>query len=376
MNKSTSGTEHRSTSMAEKKVTWLELFYDLLFVAAVSKASHVLLHVETGTIPLEYLSKFILIFVPIWWAWVGQSVFVNRFGQDIFSHRIFLILQLFFVLIMTASLSVDFDQHYVPFLVGYVGLRAMTAIQYLTVHKNEEDDRKSTAWYLGSRFWIGIVISSLSLFFDSWVRYAVLYAGITVDILLPLIGRKYLVKSPINTHHLLERFSLFTLILLGESVVSILAVLQSSHWTWQSILFALLTFLLIIAMWWQYFDNVEKKVDKSIETAGQTIIYGHLFIYISLSMIAASIQLLFLEQLDYTFMVFFIFGSVLLYFFSTSLVFHKYRRSQQRLGMFHLVLLLGLLGVFFAVDLLFLIPNYLIIGEMMLFFGVYAKVTT
>jgi low temperature requirement protein LtrA len=376
MNKRTSGFEHSSTSMAEKKVTWLELFYDLLFVAAVSKASHVLLHVETGTIPLEYLSKFILIFVPIWWAWVGQSVFVNRFGQDIFSHRIFLILQLFFVLIMTASLSVNFDQYYVSFLVGYVGLRAMTAIQYLTVHKNEEADRKSTAWYLGSRFWIGLVISSLSLFFDSWVRYAVLYAGITVDILLPLIGRKYLVKSPINTHHLLERFSLFTLILLGESVVSILAVLQSSHWTWQSILFALLTFLLIIAMWWQYFDNVEKKVDKSIETAGQTIIYGHLFIYISLSMIAASIQLLFLEQLDYTFMVCFIFGSVLLYFFSTSLVFHKYRRLQQRLGIFHLALLLGLLGVFFAVDLLFLIPNYLIIGEMMLFFVVYAKLTT
>jgi low temperature requirement protein LtrA len=376
MNKITSGFEHSSTSRAEKKVTWLELFYDLLFVAAVSKASHVLLHVETGTIPLEYLFKFILIFVPIWWAWVGQSVFVNRFGQDVFSHRIFLILQLFFVLIMTASLSVDFDQHYVPFLVGYIGLRAMTAIQYLTVHKNEEADRKSTAWYLGSRFWIGLVISSLSLFFDSWVRYAVLYAGITVDILLPLIGRKYLVKSPINTHHLLERFSLFTLILLGESVVSILAVLQSSHWTWQSILFALLTFLLIIAMWWQYFDNVEKKVDKSIETAGQTIIYGHLFIYISLSMIAASIQLLFLEQLDYTFMVCFIFGSVLLYFFSTSLVFHKYRRLQQRLGIFHLALLLGLLGVFFAVDLLFLIPNYLIIGEMMLFFVVYAKLTT
>lgn len=376
MNKRTSGFEHGTAFFAEKKVTWLELFYDLLFVAAVSKASHVLLHVEAGTIPLEYLSKFILIFIPIWWAWVGQSLFVNRFGQDIFSHRVFLILQLFFVLIMTASLSVNFDQYYMPFLIGYVGLRAMTAIQYLTVNKNELADRKITAQYLGSRFWIGLVISALSLFFDSWIRYVVLYAGITVDILLPLIGRKYLVKSPINTHHLLERFSLFTLILLGESVISILAVLQSSHWTWQSILFALLTFLLIIAMWWQYFDNVEKKVDKSIETAGQTIIYGHLFIYISLSMIAASIQLLFLGQLNYTFMVCFIFGSVLLYFFSTSLVFHKYRRLQQRLGMFHLALLLGLLGVFFAVDLLFLIPNYLIIGEMVLFFVVYAKLTT
>jgi low temperature requirement protein LtrA len=184
------------------------------------------------------------------------------------------------------------------------------------------------------------------------------------------------VKSPINTHHLLERFSLFTLILLGEAVISILTVLHSSYWTWQSILFASITFLLIIAMWWQYFDNVEKKVNKTIETAGQTIIYGHLFIYLSMCMIAASIQLLFLEQLNYLFMLSFIFGSVLLYFFSTSLVFHKYRHIHLRLGISHLALLLGLLGVFFTVDLFFLIPNYLIIGEVMVFFVVYAKLTS
>ncbi|MFD0693407.1 low temperature requirement protein A [Paenibacillus sp. GCM10027628] len=375
MNKHIPGFQH-NTVFAEKKVTWLELFYDLLFVAAVSKASHVLLHVESGLIPVEYLIKFVLIFVPIWWAWVGQSLFVNRFGQDSLSHRIFLIVQLFFVLIMTASLSVNFDQNYVPFLIGYVGLRAMTAIQYLLVHKKEEAHNKTAARYLGSRFWIGLVISSFSLFFDSWIRYLVLYVGIIVDTMLPLIGRKYLVKSPINTHHLLERFSLFTLILFGESVISILEVLQSSYWTWQSILFASITFLLIIAMWWQYFDSIEKKVNKTIETAGQTIIYGHLFIYLSMCMIAASIQLLFLKQVNYSFMLSFIFGSVLLYFFSTSLVFHKYRHAHLRLGINHLALLLGLLGVFFTVDLWFLVPNYMIIGELMVFFVVYAKLTT
>ncbi|KRE41824.1 low temperature requirement protein A [Paenibacillus sp. Soil522] len=375
MNKHTPDIQ-RSTAFAEKKVTWLELFYDLLFVAAVSKASHVLLHVEHGSIPFEYLIKFVLIFVPIWWAWVGQSLFVNRFGQDTVSHRIFLILQLFFVLIMTASLSVNFDQYYVSFFIGYVGLRAMTAIQYLSVHKKEAAHRKITARYLGSRFWIGLVISSFSLFFDSWIRYAVLYAGIVVDIFLPLIGRRFLVKTPINTHHLLERFSLFTLILLGESVISILAVLQSSEWTWQSILFAAITFLLIIAMWWQYFDNIEKKVNKTIMTAGQTIIYGHLFIYLSMCMIAASIQLLFMEQLNDAFMLCFIFGSVLLYFFSTTWVFHKYRHTHHRLGTYHLALLLGLLGAFFTLDLFFQTSNLVIIGEVAVFFVVYAKLTT
>ena len=49
--------------MEEKKVTWLELFYDLLFVVAVTVATHVLLHVEDGHIHAEYLVKFVLIFI-------------------------------------------------------------------------------------------------------------------------------------------------------------------------------------------------------------------------------------------------------------------------------------------------------------------------
>ena len=93
-------------------------------------------------------------------------------------------------------------------------------------------------------------------------------------------------------------------------------------------------------------------------------------------MIAASIQLLFLEQLNYAFMLGFIFASVLLYFFSTSLVFHKYRHAHQRLRLVHLALFLGVLAVFLGLDLMFEMPNYVIIGEMMLFFVVYAKGTT
>jgi low temperature requirement protein LtrA len=183
-------------------------------------------------------------------------------------------------------------------------------------------------------------------------------------------------QTPVHTHHLLERFSLFTLILLGESVISILAVLQSSAWTWHSVLFAAVTFVLIIAVWWQYFDNMDKKIDKTLQTAGQTIIYGHLFIFLSMSMLAASIQLLFLEQLNYLFILVFIYGSVLLYFISTTFVFHKFRDRQQQLEPYHLVLLLGLLGGLFTLNLLFHSPNYFVVGGLALFFIVYAKVTT
>ena len=362
--------------MEEKKVTWLELFYDLLFVAAVATATHVILHVEHGFIHPEYLIKFLLIFIPIWWAWTGQTMFINRFGQDFLHQRIFMIIQMLFVLIMISSLSVNFDQYYFSFLIGYIGLRALTSIQYFVVQNFEKGDRKKIARFLGTRFGIGVFISFLSIFLDSWVRYVVLYAGIIVDMILPILGHKYLVKVPTNTAHLLERFALLTLILFGESVVSTLAVLQPQKGDWNSILFSIISFVLIISMWWQYFENVEKKVNKFIQNSGQTIVYGHLFILMSLSMIAASIKLMFLHEVHYNFILYFVFGSVLLYFISTSIVFHQYRFEQHRLKIYHLGLFLGILSVFFIINLLLIVPYIFIIGELTLFFIVYAKFTT
>ncbi|MBT2289320.1 low temperature requirement protein A [Paenibacillus albidus] len=361
--------------MHEKKVTWLELFYDLLFVAAVSKATHVLLHVEHNSISLEHLAKFILIFVPIWWAWVGQSVFINRFGRDSKSHRIFMILQLFFVLIMTASLNVDFDANYLPFLIGYIGLRGLTAVQYLLAVRTETAHKRKTARFFGTYFWLGLFISCLSLFFDSYIRYIFLYAGIFTDILVPLIGRRILVRTPIHTAHLLERFALFTLILLGESVISMLAVLQTHTFTASSILFAVLAFALVIAIWWQYFENVEKHIDKSKQTAGQTIIYGHLFIYFSLSMIAASIQLLFVNELHYIFMLCFAFGSVLIYYLSVMFMLYQYKFNHLRPNFKVFALLTGTLCVLFGLNLFITASPHLILGELMVFFLLFAKAT-
>lgn len=103
--------------MEDKKVTWLELFSDLLFGAAIATVTSVLIRGEQREIPLESIVKFVLIFIPIWWSWVGQTLFTNRFGQDLIHHRFFLILQMLFALVMIASLSTDFDSYFISELI-------------------------------------------------------------------------------------------------------------------------------------------------------------------------------------------------------------------------------------------------------------------
>ena len=149
---------------------------------------------------------------------------------------------------MTSSLSADFDPYYLSFLIGYIGLRAVTAIQYLIVQRIGAGVRKKGALFLGRYFWIGIVISLLSVFFDSWIRYAVLYFGILIDIIIPLLGRKCLDKVSTNTAHLLERFGLFSIILFGEALISTLEMIQPKQGNWDSISLAIISFILIISM--------------------------------------------------------------------------------------------------------------------------------
>ena len=363
--------------MENKKVTWLELFSDLLFVAAIATVTSVLIHVEHGEIPLESIAKFVLIFIPIWWSWVGQTLFTNRFGKDLIHHRFFLILQMLFALVMIASLSTDFDSYFIPFLVGYLGLRALTAIQYLLAARVEEGARKKVAQFLGKYFWLGIIISLMSIFFDSWWRYFFLYLGIVVDIIVPMFGRKYLIKSPVNSEHLIERFSQFTTILFGEMLVSTIVIVQPAPGEWNNILYGTLFFILIISMGWQYFDNLDFKVDKNIKSTGQRIIYGHLFILMAISMITISIRLLFQEQMHPSFILMFIFIAMSMYLISTLFVFNSYRYSHAKLKKHQIIVLTLFLFCFIAMIFVkvSILSNFFILMMMVIFFVIYAIIS-
>lgn len=153
-------------------------------------------------------------------------------------------------------------------------------------------------------------------------------------------------------------------------------MIQPKQGNWDSISFAIISFILIISMWWQYFDNMEKELNKSRQTSGQIIIYGHLLILMSLSKVAASIRLLFYMDFQYFFILYFVFGYVLLYFLSTTIGFHQYRFEQHRLKIYHFCLFLGTLPVFFVINLIVVVPNIMIIGQLTLFFIIYAKLTT
>ncbi|NGZ76457.1 low temperature requirement protein A [Saccharibacillus alkalitolerans] len=275
------------SNISHKKVTWLELFYDLIYVAAVSVTAHVLAHSHHGAIPADVILKYILIFVPLWWAWTGFTVYVNRFGKDDTAQRIAYFVQMAFVIVMAASINLDFDAYYLAFMLGYVGIRLSTVFMYVRTWIQQRGEPRRIARYLGLAFLGGALISFASVLVPGEAKFFVLYFGIFLDILLPLLARKKVLSHlPVHHPHLLERYGLATIILLGELILVIVNGLREGHAGFDTILTAVLGFGIAVSLWWHYFESSEHIAAEDRKSSGQSVIYGHLLTFMSLGLIA------------------------------------------------------------------------------------------
>ncbi|MEZ9890682.1 low temperature requirement protein A [Vibrio breoganii] len=271
-----------------KKANWLELFFDLIFVFAISTATHLLTHVHNGHIAIEDYLTFVLVIIPILWVWTGHTLFSTRFDTGDKWQRFLTFVVMFFAVFWTAFINSDFDSYYHGYLAFYVLARTTLIIMYCNAARVNAT-AIPVAKNLGIGFSIGLAICISSVFFEPPYRYIVLYMGIGVEIITPLLRRSVLKAVPVASHHLPERYGIFAIVLLGESVIMLAANLGKSNWSTPVIGTVISGFVLIITLWWLYFDLVDNyAVGKNLGT-GQNIVYGHLFIYSGLSSIAVFI---------------------------------------------------------------------------------------
>lgn len=272
-----------------RKATWLELFFDLIFVVAIAKAAHVLQHAHHGHLAFDNYFKYTLIMIPLWWAWVGCTMFANRFDCDDVPQRLMSFAQMFAAVVLASFISADFDPHYKGFLLSYAAVRVLTVFMYLRASAHEKKTR-SVSNFLAAAFGAGILISLSSLFFEPPWRYVVLYAGIVFEIFMPLLNKKRLKAVPVHAHHLPERFGLLTIVLLGESVLSLAASFEEIAWSPLSLSMAVCGFMLTCSIWWVYFENLDRSIMGRDLGHAHGIIYPHFFIYLGLGGIAAVVR--------------------------------------------------------------------------------------
>jgi low temperature requirement protein LtrA len=274
-----------------RPATWLELFYDLVFVVAVAELSHRLGH----DISLSGVLKFVALFIPVWWAWVGHTVYATRFDTDDIIHRLLTLFIMFGAAVMAVYVSSGLEGGASGYAAGYVLARICLLIFYVRARIHVPEARHMTTLYL-TGFGLGALCWTISILLPPPVKFILWATGLGIDFITPWVGRKRILhKAPLDTSHFPERFGLFTIIVLGESVLAVVSGLPEAGWSILSLLTGLSAFILAVSIWWMYFTFIQEVHHECYLGSGQPFIYAHLSLVISLTAVGASIST-FLQQ--------------------------------------------------------------------------------
>jgi low temperature requirement protein LtrA len=272
-----------------RRATWLELFFDLIFVVTISDVTHILSHTREGHLdPLQFW-KFVLIFIPLWWIWASHTMYANRFDADDRKHRLATLFIMFLLIIISGLIDQRFPASFEAIIVCYVGSKYIIAMMYFVSkyrHKESVELTTAVGWVIVT----GATISLASILFPAPQRYVVFYLGIPFDLVafIFFLPRRLQV-IPVHTEHLIERVGLLTIIILGESVSSLSAGLANISWTVERLLTAATGFMMISGIWWVYFNSFHLLTKQKL-TTGHSVLYSHFFVFIGLSILASLIR--------------------------------------------------------------------------------------
>jgi low temperature requirement protein LtrA len=291
MNRLVAPLRVRSTGDAGRKVTWLELFFDLIFVAAVSQVAEPLRHDYS----LAELVRFTPLFVLIWWAWTGHTFFSTRFDTDDAVQRGLTFLQIFAVAAMAANAKDALDSRSsAGFAAAYAVVRLVLVAQYLRARHVKDARGLALRYIAGHGTAAGLWL--LSALVPTPERFWLWIVAFAIDLGTPWLALPHTVKVPPDAEHLPERFALFTLILLGESVVAVMQGMESHEdWTPAAAVSAILGMGVSFLICWWYFDGVAAARQQRVRTRRDAIrfhVWGdaHLPMYFGLIVSGVGIQ--------------------------------------------------------------------------------------
>jgi low temperature requirement protein LtrA len=274
-----------------RKVTWLELFFDLIFVAAVAQVGEPLRTDYT----IEGLLRYSVLFILIWWAWIGNSVFATRFNTDDVLQRALTLVQMFAVAAMAANATEALDSRSsAGFAAAYAVLRFVLVAQYARARQIERARGLATRYLAGHGFAAALWLTSA--FVPAPARFAIWAVALAIDLGTPWIAVAHSVDVPPDAAHLPERFGLFTLILLGESVIAVMQGMKSQEeWSVAAATSAFLGMGIAFALWWWYFDGATAASEQHIRSHADAVrfhvwSYAHLPLYLGVAVAGAGIE--------------------------------------------------------------------------------------
>ena len=269
-----------------RRTTWAELLNDLVFTVIVVQLAQRLLTSLSG----PSLGEFFLLYIPVWWLWNGETHYSTRFDseQDIV-HRFLGSLQLLGLIVLGATIPKVLESNMlsVIYAITYSAVRLLLLIEYGRAWFYVPNARPYIR-HITTGFAVSILIWVASAFVPTPYRYGMWGVALLIDLSTPLTpaGRRLQTEFPPDVRHLPERYGLFTLTLLGQTITGTAQGLIQSGFEVSTVLATLLGGIVVIGLWWAYFDRLDDDAVRQVSEGGRTWPYT-LWLYLHLPLTGA-----------------------------------------------------------------------------------------
>jgi low temperature requirement protein LtrA len=283
----------------DRTASRLELFFDLAFVLVVAE---LVIELRDDVTPQGAL-KFAGLFATVWWAWVSATLYANRFDHDDVLYRLTKLASMAAVVGLAASATDATGKRFAIFVGCQLLLRALLVLQYARAYRHVLEARPVVRLYLLGAA-AGALLWAVSLLVPRPLAFAVWAAAVLAEAVVPLISTRIPTDVPLHVEHLPERFALFVILVLGESVAGVAHGLYDASWGPSAIPVAVLSFVLAAALWWSYFDLAGARAKRLLNELGgeraehrhDVYIFGQLPLTLALASIGAGIELAVVES--------------------------------------------------------------------------------
>lgn len=283
----------RRTDEKHRVSSPLELLFDLTFVAAIAQLVVELAHdVAAGAGPGD-IAPFLMVFFAIWWAWMNFTWFASAYDTDDVLYRVLTLVQMAGVLVLAAGVPRAFGQsEFAAVTIGYFIMRVALVAQWVRAGVEHPAGRRTAFRYA----------AGISLVQAGWLIRLAVPVDFTILSFITLAALELSVpiwasrsgESSWHPHHIAERYGLFTIILLGESVLAatngVQDALGQDGVSLDLVVISVASVALLFSLWWLYFlepagEGLEVKRHLSFLWG-----YGHFLIFASLAALGAGLE--------------------------------------------------------------------------------------
>ena len=275
-----------TTLIKHKRVEFSELFYDLVFVFAISKATALIHPLHSGVVAWDSLLDFFISVMVIINSWMIQTIYTNRYGTNSLFNMVIMFINMGLMLFMSNMIGYNWQQwfYYTCWAVGTLTLTLF--FQYLveffrkSTDNTDRESIKGFLWLTG----LGSLGVYLAALFPIYVGVYIFIASILLTFIVPIFLMTKDEHFQVNLPHLIERVSLLVIITFGEMVIGLVNFFTVENFS----IYSVLNFVIMLSLFLFYFGEFDHAIDEGSNQKGVFIIYSHYPIFIGLMLMTVS----------------------------------------------------------------------------------------